>query len=113
MQIFHPLGPVVHSLGNRKSDSFQGEAERNLNFAAEQGRQKGCLIKTAFAFPGGMERDGNDQVEAPITQPRIIHGFTKPSSERGTEITLMSVFKFVHQLANESAASINRDRGVE
>jgi len=113
MQIFHPLAPIMRSLGNRKSDPFQGEAERNLNLATEQCRQKSCLIKTAFAFTGGMEGDGNDQVEAPITQPWIIHVITKPSSKRMTEITLMSVLKFVHQLANEPAASIHRDRGVE
>ena len=71
------------------------------------------MVETAFSFAGGMEWNRDQQVEVPSAQPGIAEGFSEPASEGVAQVTMMSVLKFMDQLANQSAAPINRDGRIE
>ena len=82
MQIFHALGPVVGGLGGGVTDPLQDGAKRHGQPGREQLSQERGLVKAALAFARRMERDGNDHVETPAAQARIVQGFAEPFRER-------------------------------
>ena len=113
MQIFHPLGAIVGSLRNRITNPLEGRRKRRGDLVGEQLGQERGLIETAFAFPGWVQGDGNDQVEPPAVQPRIAHGFAEPFGEWVPQMALAPVFEVVHEFAHQSAAAVGRDGRLE
>jgi hypothetical protein len=61
----------------------------------------------------GMERDGNDHVEAPVAQARVVQRFAQPFREGMTEVALPAVLKVMDELAHEAAAAVSRHGGIE
>ncbi len=60
-----------------------------------------------------MERNRNDQVEAPVAQARIVHRFAQPFREGMTKMALPAVLEVVDEFAHEAAAAISRHGGIE
>ncbi len=60
-----------------------------------------------------MERDWNDQVEAPAAQARIAQGLAEPFGQRVTQMPLTAVLEVVDEFANQAAAAVGRDGRIE
>ena len=76
------------------------------------GEQVG-LVETALSFPSRMEWDRHDAIEAAPGQARVVERFTKPVAELVAQVQSAAVFKIVHHFADDAAAAIGRDRGLE
>lgn len=113
MQIFDAFGPVVSGLGSGVANPFQDRKKRHGNAVSQNLGEERGLVKAALAFARGMERDWHDHVETAAAQPRIIQRFAKPFRERVTKMALPAVLEVVDELANEAAAAISGDSGVE
>ena len=60
-----------------------------------------------------MERDGNDDIEALVANAIVAHRLEQPASNRMTQMQLASVFELQHDEANDAAAAIGGNGGVE
>ena len=71
------------------------------------------LIKAALSQARWMQRNGNNQIEHSIPEPRICHRFGQPLGNRMTEMELSAVFKLKNNETNHAPASISGDGGIE
>jgi len=60
-----------------------------------------------------MQRHRHDDVELLTAQPFIIERSTKPTRYKMTQMDLAIVFEFVNDVANDTAATVRGDSGVE
>src|SRR5438067_7806393 len=113
MQIFHALSAIVSGLGGGVTGALQDRTQRRRGGGSQQLSQERRLIESALAFPGWVKRNRNDDVEVPAAEARIAQGFAKPSGHGIAKVTLLCVFEFVHQFANQPAAAVGCDGTIE
>jgi hypothetical protein len=113
VQIFYSLRSIVGRLGGGVTNSLQDRTDRDRDQFCEELRQERGLVEATFAFPGWMKRDGNDEIELPAAETRIIQRFPKPRGEGMAQVTLAGVFELVNQTPDESPAPIHRDRAIK
>ncbi len=71
------------------------------------------MIKPALAPFRRMERDGNDRVEAVFAKTLVVECGYQPPSDQMAQMNLATVFKIEDYVANDSTASVSRNRSVE
>src|SRR5207237_3713232 len=71
------------------------------------------LIETALALFRGMERNGDDRVEAALAEPLVVERCHQPACDQMTEMDLPAVFKIEHDVPNYSTTAVSRNGGVE
>ncbi len=60
-----------------------------------------------------MQRHRNDEIEMTAAEPRVAQGLAEPGGEGIAQVTLLSVFEIVDQLADEAAAAIGGHGAIE
>jgi hypothetical protein len=71
------------------------------------------LIKTALALPRRMKRNGNHRVETAFAESLIVERGDQPARDQMTKMDLAAVFKIENDVANNAAAAVGRDGGIE
>jgi len=71
------------------------------------------LIETPFAFARGVQRHGNNQIEAPARQARIVECFINPTTEQATQVKPTVVLKIMDNFSHDTAAAVERHSQVE
>src|SRR5438045_8148490 len=113
MQIFHALGAVVGGLGGRITDAFQDWAHGHCRERREQLGDERGLVESALAFARRMQRHGDNDVEMPAAQARVVETFAEPFRDGITEVALLSVFELMQNSPNETAATVGGDGAIE
>src|SRR6266516_7348165 len=113
MQIFHTLGPIKRSLCSGVPGAFEQRLNRNRGLCAEQFCKQASLIKSAFALPRWMQWDRNNDAELTRTQPFVFQRGTEQTGYKMAKLNLAPVFKFVNDLANNTAPAVCGDGGVK
>src|SRR6266702_7772328 len=80
---------------------------------AQQLGDKRALVEAALAFTRRVEWNGNEDVERRVAQSLVIEPGDEPGSDQMAQVNLPAVLKIEKNLPNDSAAAIDRDRGVE
>src|SRR5260370_9187417 len=80
---------------------------------AQPFRQQRRLVKPALALFRRMQRDGNDRIETACAKELVVERGYQPARDQMAKMNLASVFKIENHVANDAAASVSRNRGVE
>src|SRR5207244_10465538 len=107
------LGPVKRGLGSSKTNALQHWAQRQRHMPAQPFRQQRRLIKPALALFRRMQRNGNNRIETAFAKTFVVERGHQPARDQMAKMNLASVFKIENDVANDSAASVSRNRGVE
>ena len=75
--------------------------------------EQGRLIETAFAFPGRMERDRNDEIETAMAKSVVIDGGKEPARHQMPQMELTAIFEIENDAANNPAAAIGGDGSIK
>jgi len=60
-----------------------------------------------------MKRNGNDRVETAFAESLIVERGDQPARDQMTKMDLAAVFKIENDVANNAAAAVGRDGGIE
>src|SRR5260370_27585542 len=60
-----------------------------------------------------MKRNGNDRVETAFAESLIVERGDQPARDQMTKMDLAAVFKIKNDAANNAAAAVGRDGGIE
>src|SRR5439155_3846626 len=60
-----------------------------------------------------MKRNGNDRVETAFAESLIVERGDQPARDQMTKMDLAAVFKIENDVANNTAAAVGRDGGIE
>src|SRR6266403_2167551 len=75
--------------------------------------QQRSLIKPALALFRRMQRNGHDRIETAFAKTFVVERGHQPARDQMAKMNLASVFKIENDVANDSAASVSRNRGIE
>src|SRR5260370_22249145 len=76
-------------------------------------REQRRLVKPPLALFRRMQRNGNDRIETAFAKTLVVERGHQPARDQMAKMNLASVFKIENDVANDSAASVSRNRGVE
>src|SRR5213082_3155450 len=94
-------------------NALQHRAKRQRHVPAQPFRQQRRLVKPALALFRRMQRNGNDRIETAFAKTFVVERGHQPARDQMAKMNLASVFKIENDVANDSAASESRNRGVE
>src|SRR5207253_4206909 len=60
-----------------------------------------------------LQRNGNNRIETAFAKTFVVERVHQPARDQIAKMNLASVFKIENDVANDSAASVSRNRGVE
>src|SRR5438309_3417672 len=75
--------------------------------------EQGSLIETALALLRWMQANGNDRVGTTFAEAFIVERCHQPARDQMAKVNLAAVFKIEDHVANDSAAAVSGNRGVE
>src|SRR5882724_2332583 len=75
--------------------------------------QQRSLIKPALALFRRMQRNGHDRIETAFAKTFVVEGGHQPARDQMAKMNLACVFKIENDVANDSAVSVSRNRGIE
>src|SRR5205085_6083800 len=88
-------------------------ANQHRNLPTQPYRHQRRLVKPALALFRRMQRNGNDRIETAFAKTLVVERGHQPARDQMAKMNLASVFKIENDVANDSAASVSRNRGVE
>jgi len=75
--------------------------------------QQRSLIKPALALFRRMQWNGHDRIETAFAKTFVVERGHQPARDQMAKMNLASVFKIENDVANDAAASVSRNRGIE
>lgn len=109
-QVPHPIPTIKLRLGVGVPNALQNVCDRDFSPIRDNAGKQVALIIFTLPFPGGMQRDGHDEVCGEGIEPGIRKGIRQPFSEEHGKPLFFGIFKTMNQFPGGASGFHDRDR---